>query len=180
MSADQEHERKQAKDFVVQLISRDVGIPAEKVAAALDKIESTGSARERESLTSLLNVTRKALSRSAAAGAPSLVVLHYTLRLLRFVDRIKKMCSFSRADGPRLPGSTMLCIASVFFSKKRMERTFEPIVADYRTEFFEALEESWLKAQFVRLRYWWAFTNACGLHAGFKLAVEIIAKISGP
>lgn len=62
------------------------------------------------------------------------------------------------------PGHTLLSVADFFFSPTTIENVFKPIVADWRKEFFDALQEGrrW-KAQWIRVRYVLSFVMAMGL-----------------
>jgi hypothetical protein len=69
-----------------------------------------------------------------------------------------------RARVERPPGSLLLEIIDFFFSKKTVLLTFQPLIADWREEFFEALDANrYCKARWVSLRYYWAFAKACFL-----------------
>jgi hypothetical protein len=62
------------------------------------------------------------------------------------------------------PGHTLLRLCEYLFSPKTVNLTFRPLVADWRIEYFDALQvgRTWL-ARFVCLRYYWQFAKACGL-----------------
>lgn len=62
------------------------------------------------------------------------------------------------------PGTLMLKVTDFFFSKKTVLLTFQPLIADWQEEYFEALSgKRYHKARWVSLRYYWAFAKACFL-----------------
>lgn len=64
----------------------------------------------------------------------------------------------------RAPGANYLLIVDFLFSPKTVEETFKPIVADWRTEYFEALNQrrKW-KARWISVRYTYSFVASMGL-----------------
>ncbi len=60
------------------------------------------------------------------------------------------------------PGIRMLRCAGALFSKKTIERVFEPIVADYQHEVFEAIKSGRCQAEVRRIqeRHWIGFVLA--------------------
>jgi hypothetical protein len=60
------------------------------------------------------------------------------------------------------PGTKLMKWAGRLFSKKTMELVFEPIVADYQHEMFEALKAGHPQAEVKRIqtRYWTSFLIA--------------------
>ena len=76
------------------------------------------------------------------------------------------------------PGCLMLGIASAVFSKKKVERVFTPLVADYRMELAEAIAEGRFEAIKVKIEYWIAFWKACGLDKFLELLHKIM-KLAG-
>jgi nicotinamide mononucleotide adenylyltransferase len=57
------------------------------------------------------------------------------------------------------PGSRMMALASLLFSRRTVERVIDPLVADYRHEMFEAMLRDGADARLgmIRARYWLAF-----------------------
>jgi hypothetical protein len=87
-------------------------------------------------------------------------------------------------DGGQLvkpPGQTYLKIVEYVVSKKMYQSTFEPLVADWQEEYFEALDQKRgrVKLFFVDVRYKWAFAKACGLSALIKLVIDTFKFMSG-
>jgi len=76
------------------------------------------------------------------------------------------------------PGSLMLGIARLLFSRRKVVRVFRPLVADYRLELALAWREGTLKAVCVKVQYWYAFSKACGLDATLDLLGKIM-KVCG-
>lgn len=70
----------------------------------------------------------------------------------------------------RAPGSNYLSLAEFFYSPKAVEEIFKPIVADWRTEYFNALEQKrkW-KARWISIRYHYRFIQVIGLSKVFSL-----------
>jgi len=62
------------------------------------------------------------------------------------------------------PGYVILKIADFLWSHKTLTLTFEPLVADWRHEYCEALQGGRrMKARWICIRYYWAFAKAFGL-----------------
>jgi hypothetical protein len=78
------------------------------------------------------------------------------------------------------PGRLLLKLADFFFSSNAMTFTFEPLVADWHHEYFEALAESrFWKARWLCVRYYWAFAKAFGLARIFdalKAFTQVLTK----
>jgi hypothetical protein len=75
------------------------------------------------------------------------------------------------------PGKSHLQFADFFFSKKKYEAVYLPIIQDMREEYFEALSQSrtW-KASWVRVRGTWSFFAALGLDRFFSV-VSLCVKV---
>jgi hypothetical protein len=64
----------------------------------------------------------------------------------------------------RPPGSRFLSIVDFLYSPKTVELTFQPIIADLRKEYFDSLQENrWIKAKWIRVRYFFLFLASMGL-----------------
>jgi hypothetical protein len=64
----------------------------------------------------------------------------------------------------KAPGTNLLRFVDFFFAASTMEKTFKPLVADWRTEYFDALQQGRkIKARWISVRYMWAFMLAMGL-----------------
>jgi hypothetical protein len=76
--------------------------------------------------------------------------------------------------GPRFssvaPGGRLLKVVDFFYSRAAVEETFKPIIADWRTEYFEAVLDgrTW-KARWITARYSYAFVMAMGLSSVFSI-----------
>ncbi|WP_437709700.1 hypothetical protein WMF45_34630 [Sorangium sp. So ce448] len=87
------------------------------------------------------------------------------------------------APGPRVvrryvagpPGSRLHVAAVFFYSRKTVERVFDPMLKDMRDEYFEALAkaQTW-KARWVHARYYWSFTAAVCQGFGFSLLDGVV------
>ncbi len=75
------------------------------------------------------------------------------------------------------PGYKLLKIADFFFSRKTVALTFTPLIADWHSEYFEALNENrrW-KARWISGRYLWAFAKAFGLSKLFDVLKSFIGS----
>jgi hypothetical protein len=64
----------------------------------------------------------------------------------------------------KAPGSNLLVLVAYFYSPKIMEEVFKPLIADWRTEYFDALNEGKsTKAKWISVRYIFSFGMAMGL-----------------
>lgn len=64
----------------------------------------------------------------------------------------------------KAPGGRLLAVVEYLYSPKTVEEVFEQIVADWRTEYFDALKEGKHgKAAWVKARYVFRFIMAMGL-----------------
>lgn len=77
----------------------------------------------------------------------------------------------------RAPGSNYLLIVDFLFSPKVVEETFKPIVTDWRTEYFEALQQKrvW-KARWISVRYNYSFIASIGLCKAFSF-IKLFMKV---
>lgn len=78
------------------------------------------------------------------------------------------------------PGATMLQVTKIFVSKKHYERVLEPVIADWRAEYFEAVDENahWLTFASIRVRNVFYFLTSLGLLGAAKLLLKLIKSIS--
>ena len=92
-------------------------------------------------------------------------------RLVTMIKRYKQRSLISRRPVEaqylhirKAPGSYLLKFVDFFYSQKTVENTFMPLVADWRTEHFEALKQGrkW-KVQWIDIRYRYSFMQAMGL-----------------
>lgn len=131
------------------------------------------------------------LSNHLAAPSGESQVLNVPATLIAFlfagfaVFRLAILCVYSFVEAieyvierrtliARAPGSLILLFVDFFFSHKAVKEIFEPLVADLRTEYFNALtsKRKW-KARWIRLRYCYHFILAAGLAKLFSL-VKIV------
>ena len=70
-------------------------------------------------------------------------------------------------SGPKLssaPGSKLIHLADLLYSRKSMDEVLQPAIDDMRTEYFDALAVGRPgKARWVRVRGTWAFLSAAAL-----------------
>jgi len=78
------------------------------------------------------------------------------------------------------PGHNMLKLAEIVVSKKQYEAVFEPLVSDWRKEYFDALNDNREKAKifFIHARYMTAFGFTCGLRTLWSVADKVHKLIS--
>jgi len=70
----------------------------------------------------------------------------------------------------RPPGTRLLQIADFLSSPTNVEQVFEPLVADWQKEYFDALQQGrTLKARWISVRYYWRSILALGLSKVFSL-----------
>jgi hypothetical protein len=68
-----------------------------------------------------------------------------------------------------MPGARLLQLAQLFFSPATVERTFNPIVSDWRTEYFEAHKEGRvMRAQLISACYTHKFVAAMVLSKAYS------------
>ena len=76
----------------------------------------------------------------------------------------------------KAPGSNLLMLVEYLYSPATVEGVFKPIVADWRTEYFDALHEhKWFKARCIRVRYLFNF----GMVMGLSKALSLVRVIAG-
>jgi hypothetical protein len=64
----------------------------------------------------------------------------------------------------KAPGGSLLMLVEYLYSPKTVEEVFKPIIADWRTEYFDALKEGQnRKASWISVRYIFSFGMAMGL-----------------
>lgn len=78
------------------------------------------------------------------------------------------------------PGSRLLKVTDFLCSPKTMRLTVNPLVADWRTEYFDALKEGreW-KARWISARYYCAFGKALALDKVLGLLKAVSSAFSG-
>lgn len=78
------------------------------------------------------------------------------------------------------PGSKLLSFADFFWPPKTVKQVFEPLIADWRTEYFDALKQGRIwKAQWISVRYRIAFVQAIGLSTAWDMvkgALSVVKK----
>jgi hypothetical protein len=89
------------------------------------------------------------------------------LQVAAYIDIVQ-----SKKSPHRPPGSRLISFADFLFSKKINEQVFLPLVADWRTEYFEALKQGrTIKARWISIRYTHSFLLAMGIskvYSAFK------------
>lgn len=73
-------------------------------------------------------------------------------------------------------GTNSLGIIEFLFSDSTVEKTFKPLIADWRFEYFEALNQkrTW-KARWISVRYRYAFIKATGLSVISSLLNKVLS-----
>jgi hypothetical protein len=77
--------------------------------------------------------------------------------------------------------NSLLVISSFFYSAKNQKEIFEPILADWQEEYFEALfkKEIW-KARWINVRYTYTFLAAMWMKSPIGDLIEFVIKIAKP
>lgn len=95
------------------------------------------------------------------------------LSLLKIVFLVAALQSVVRSSRVRMqepPGSMWLSLVDFLYSRSTVEKVFKPIVADWRTEYFEALKaKRMLKARWISFRYYWSMLKAMGISQVLQL-----------
>jgi hypothetical protein len=113
---------------------------------------------------------RKVIENALASTGPNRIRrLLVTLRLL--VERLSNLVGASDAGMvKRAPGTRLLQIVDFLCSPTTVEQVFEPLVADWQKEYFDALHKGRrLKARWISVRYYWSTIQALGLSKVFSL-----------
>jgi hypothetical protein len=80
---------------------------------------------------------------------------------VRFPEKFTLRKKGNRVAAP--PGSRLFAFVDFFYSSKTVNLTFLPILADWRTEYYEALKQGRLwKARWISVRYRYSFVAAMG------------------
>lgn len=76
------------------------------------------------------------------------------------------------------PGSLWMRFTEFFYSKKFVEGTIKPTIADWHCEYFEALQEKreW-KARWINVRYHWAMIKTLGLGKVWELVEKVFGLV---
>jgi hypothetical protein len=76
------------------------------------------------------------------------------------------------------PGNVILRVVDFLYSPKAVEEVFRPLVADWRFEYFEALQQKQkLKARWINVRYLYSFIIVIGLRR-LSLLLKSLLTIS--
>jgi hypothetical protein len=158
-------------DAMAALISGVTRTSQQEARRRLDWFRNSCSENQRVVLEKALSQLKKVV---AAQKNPE-----HRHAALHLVGRLLALKAAFRAWAMRLSirpttGKCMLKIASLIFSKKKVERVFTPLVADYVSELEEVRDEGALKIIFVKLAWWYRFWKACGFDIWLALAGKII------
>jgi len=103
----------------------------------------------------------------------------YQLRPRISLDKIRLFILLWRARRRRIknaPGLKLLSIVEFFFSPTTVEETFKPTVADWHSEYFEALKQKkFWRARWISVRYTYRFIVAMGL-SKVLFAIRSVAR----
>jgi hypothetical protein len=85
-------------------------------------------------------------------------------------SKVSRRGAIRKSELHRPPGNRLLTIVDFLYSPKTIEETFKPIVADWRTEYFEALTQgrTW-KARWISIRYTCSFIVSMSLSKVYAL-----------
>lgn len=113
------------------------------------------------------------LSTVIVAGAILIAVGLTTLAYKLVTSRLaaeKKKSPVAKSKIRKAPGANLLSLVEFFYSQKTVEEVFKPIIADWRTEYFDALEQGrTFKARWICVRYRYSFIAAIGLSKIYKV-----------
>lgn len=81
----------------------------------------------------------------------------------------------------RPPGMRLMNVVEVLVSPERYERVFQPILADWHEEFFQALSQNRGRGKLlaIRIRHTWGFLKALGLLSLLQAIGALVIKIKG-
>jgi hypothetical protein len=118
------------------------------------------------------------------ASAKLLLILSFALLVLYTINTSycagKTIKEFlARPTYRNAPGATLLALAELLYSRETVERTFEPLTAEWQHEYFELLKENRRWKSLIRSMAWrYGFLKAMGLCKVLSL-VKWIALIYG-
>lgn len=159
----QEQDHFDEKDAIATIVMITGGMSEQEARNRLEMTLKEGSAAQRRELEHVLLELRSALGKFPD-----------TKQKRKAVVLAAKMATTGGRWFPHTaPGSLMLGIAHLLFSRRKVARVFGPLVADYRLELSNACREGAFKVICVKLQYWYAFSKACGL----DVALDLLGKI---
>jgi len=86
--------------------------------------------------------------------------------------------SKNRRQIARPPGIFLSRIAEFFLSRRTLEHLVYPILSDLQIEYCDALAQGRrAKAIWVRVRGYWAFCKALGLHGALETFAELLRRV---
>lgn len=108
----------------------------------------------------------------------SLMMLMMLMMLVRQVIIGRGGMIFKRDITHPAPGSSWMKYINFFYSKKFVEGTIKPVMADWHYEYFEALQEGrrW-KARWVSVRYHWAMIETLWLGKAWEMVEKVFGLI---
>lgn len=90
-----------------------------------------------------------------------------SLAVSEFAEILREVASFRPTHSNpinKTPGATLLRLVNFLYSTGTVEKTFKPIIADWRTEYFEATcQGSFVKARLISAGYAYRFVAAMAL-----------------
>jgi hypothetical protein len=106
-----------------------------------------------------------------------------SLTLLLIVILIERAVAFRlKADQVRLikaPGTRLLTIVDFLFRSITVELTFKPLISDWQSEYFEALNQGCtIKARWISIRYRFAFSCTFIMAMGLSKVFSLFKQIS--
>lgn len=102
-------------------------------------------------------------------------------RLPKETTRVFIFRRFTSTKISSAPGSRLLRLADFFCAPKTMSMTICPLIADWRTEYYEALNQRRIwKARWISFRYYSAFAKALCLRRALNLVKALTsARLGG-
>jgi hypothetical protein len=91
-------------------------------------------------------------------------------------ELVVQLCEARRVK--EAPGTNLLAMVDFLFSSRTVEQTFKPLVADWRLEYFDALNRgrAW-KARWITARYLYSFIMAMSLSRLLSILKELRSVI---
>lgn len=123
-----------------------------------------------ESVSGNASVSARVIGKKES-DLPSLLKMVFLFAALQSVVRSSRV----RLQQP--PGSIWLSLVDFLYSPTTVEKVFKPIVADWRTEYFEALKaKRMLKARWISFRYYWSMLKAMGISQVLSLLSKFASQ----
>lgn len=175
METDKKSKQLDPKDAMAAILAGCNGISKKQARRRVDWMIASGTDEQRDCLQSAMDEMESKLPTifHEADIAVKLRALELAGRML--AKKHRKLGKKPPCDDP-IGRSKMLRIASVFYSKKKIDGTFVPLVSHYVTDLEEARGEGLVKVLLVKIEWWGHFAKACSFDR-YLAAIELVFKI---